>query len=210
MTTEAPPLVSQVSPVSSPRASWLGSMQSALAATLTTPEWWAMALAAFLVRGGILLILLPIVALPTPTGLITDLSPPVEALLLGTPSLVGTVLAAAVLYGLWPAMAAAVASTLAYDFFFTEPYHTLVIYSPADAVTVAVLFSVALVTSRLAGSTVVACEKTGRHGRMIEVDPIYVDVAIHRWEQYTGRPARLGGDGKTFAEVSEHRQPVHP
>jgi two-component system, OmpR family, sensor histidine kinase KdpD len=62
------------------------------------------------------------------------------------------VLAAAVLYGLWPAMAAAVASTLAYDFFFTEPYHTLVIYSPADAVTVAVLFSVALVTSRLAGS----------------------------------------------------------
>jgi DNA modification methylase len=60
------------------------------------------------------------------------------------------------------------------------------------------------------GSTIVACEKTGRQGRMIEVDAIYVDVAIRRWEQYTGRPARLGGDGKTFAEVSEHRQPVHP
>jgi two-component system sensor histidine kinase KdpD len=62
------------------------------------------------------------------------------------------VLAAAVLYGLWPAMFAAVASTLAYDFFFTEPYHALVIYSSADAVTVAVLFLVALVTSHLAGS----------------------------------------------------------
>jgi two-component system sensor histidine kinase KdpD len=34
-------------------------------------------------------------------------------------------LGAAVLYGLWPALFAAVASTLAYDFFFTEPYHTL-------------------------------------------------------------------------------------
>jgi K+-sensing histidine kinase KdpD len=62
------------------------------------------------------------------------------------------VLAAAVLYGLWPALLAAVASTLAYDFFFTEPRHTLVIYSASDAVTVAVLFLVALVTSRLAGS----------------------------------------------------------
>jgi len=62
------------------------------------------------------------------------------------------VLGAAVLYGLWPALFAAVASTLAYDFFFTEPYHTLLIYSPADLVTVLVLFLVALVTSQLAGS----------------------------------------------------------
>jgi hypothetical protein len=62
------------------------------------------------------------------------------------------VLGAAVLYGLWPALFAAVASTLAYDFFFTEPYHALLIYSPADLVTVLVLFLVALVTSQLAGS----------------------------------------------------------
>ena len=79
------------------RASWLGSMQSAVAATLTTPEWWAIALAAFLVRGGILLVLAPIVVLPTPAGLITDLSPGVEALLLGTPSLAGALLGAAAL-----------------------------------------------------------------------------------------------------------------
>lgn len=79
------------------RSSWLGSMQSALAATLTTPEWWAMALAAFLVRGGILIVLVPILALPTPAGLITDLSPGFQALLLGTPSLAGAVLGAAVI-----------------------------------------------------------------------------------------------------------------
>ncbi|HEU4649907.1 MAG TPA: DUF4118 domain-containing protein, partial [Croceibacterium sp.] len=42
------------------------------------------------------------------------------------------VLGAAILFGLWPALVAAVASTLAYDFYFTEPYGTLVIDSPAD------------------------------------------------------------------------------
>jgi two-component system, OmpR family, sensor histidine kinase KdpD len=62
------------------------------------------------------------------------------------------VLAAAVLRGLGPALLAAVASTLAYNFFFTAPYRTLLIHSPADVVTVLVLFLVALVTSHLAGS----------------------------------------------------------
>lgn len=60
------------------------------------------------------------------------------------------------------------------------------------------------------GSTIVACEKTGRQGRMIEVDPIFVDVAIRRWEQYSGHPVRLGRDGRTFAEVSEQRQLMYP
>lgn len=62
------------------------------------------------------------------------------------------VLGAAIFYGLWPALAAAVASTLAYNFFFTAPYRTLVIHSPADVVTVVLLFLVAVVTSQLAGS----------------------------------------------------------
>ena len=62
------------------------------------------------------------------------------------------VLGAAILFGLWPALIAAVASTLAYDFFFTEPVHTFVITSPDDVVTVLVLFLVALVTSHLAGA----------------------------------------------------------
>jgi len=62
------------------------------------------------------------------------------------------VLAAAVYAGLWPALVAAVAATLAYNYYFTAPYRTLLIHSPADVVTVAVLFIVAAVTSRLAGS----------------------------------------------------------
>lgn len=62
------------------------------------------------------------------------------------------VLAAAVFSGLWPSLFAAVASALAYNFFFTTPYHTVLIDNPADAVTVVVLFLVAIVTSHLAGS----------------------------------------------------------
>lgn len=60
------------------------------------------------------------------------------------------VLAAAAYAGLWPALAAAVAGTLAFNYWFTEPYHTLMIHNPADIVTVVVLFLVAVVTSRLA------------------------------------------------------------
>lgn len=62
------------------------------------------------------------------------------------------VLGVAIFRGLWPALFAAVASAMAYNFFFTEPRHTLSMRSAADAVTVTVLFVVALVTSHLAGS----------------------------------------------------------
>lgn len=60
------------------------------------------------------------------------------------------VLAAAVLWGLGPALAAGVGASLAYNFFFTEPVHTFRMDRVADVVTVLVLFVVALVTSRLA------------------------------------------------------------
>ncbi len=62
------------------------------------------------------------------------------------------VLAAAALTGLGPAVLAAIASALAYNFFFTAPVHTFRIHSPADVVTVVVLFAVALVTSHLAAA----------------------------------------------------------
>lgn len=62
------------------------------------------------------------------------------------------VLTAAVLAGLGPALLAAIASALAYNYFFTAPYHTFRIYSPSDIVTVVVLFAVAVVTSHLAAS----------------------------------------------------------
>jgi K+-sensing histidine kinase KdpD/DNA-binding winged helix-turn-helix (wHTH) protein len=60
------------------------------------------------------------------------------------------VLAAAGFHGLWPGLTAAVASALAFNFYFTQPYHTLRISKPEDVATVALLFLVALVTSQLA------------------------------------------------------------
>ena len=41
------------------------------------------------------------------------------------------------------------------------------------------------------GSTLIACEKTGRKCRMMELDPVYCDVIIQRWEEYTGKQAEL-------------------
>lgn len=72
-------------------------MQSALVATLSRPDWWAMALAAFLVRGGFLVILLPVVSLPSTAGLVTALAPTVEAVVLGRPSLAGVLVGALVI-----------------------------------------------------------------------------------------------------------------
>jgi K+-sensing histidine kinase KdpD/DNA-binding winged helix-turn-helix (wHTH) protein len=54
--------------------------------------------------------------------------------------------------GLWPSLALALVATLAFNFFFTEPYRTLRITSPADLLTVAALFLVAVVTSQLASA----------------------------------------------------------
>lgn len=62
------------------------------------------------------------------------------------------VLGAAITAGLGPALFAAAASALAYNFFFIAPRHTFLIESPNDLVTVLVLFGVALVTSQLAAS----------------------------------------------------------
>ena len=60
------------------------------------------------------------------------------------------VLAAAGIYGFAPGLVAAVSSALAFNFYFTQPVHTLRISSPEDVATVALLFLVALVTSQLA------------------------------------------------------------
>jgi two-component system, OmpR family, sensor histidine kinase KdpD len=60
------------------------------------------------------------------------------------------VLAAAALWGLGPALAGGITATLAYNFFFTQPVHTLRMDRATDIVTVLVLLMVALVTSKLA------------------------------------------------------------
>jgi hypothetical protein len=79
-------------------------MRSSLAAALGRPEWWAMALAAFLVRGGIVLVVLPLLSLPTVAQLSTLLAPAVETVVLGgqtlAGALIGGLMLAAALVGL--------------------------------------------------------------------------------------------------------------
>ena len=41
------------------------------------------------------------------------------------------------------------------------------------------------------GSTLIACEKTNRHARLMELDPKYCDVIVKRWEDFTGKKAEL-------------------
>jgi len=62
------------------------------------------------------------------------------------------VLVSGVTAGLWPALLAALASALAYNFFFTAPHMTFRIDNPNDIVTVIILFAVAVVTSQLVAS----------------------------------------------------------
>lgn len=55
------------------------------------------------------------------------------------------------------------------------------------------------------GTTVMAAEKVGRRGFGLELDPLYVDATIRRWQAYTKRDAVLKATGQTFDEVAEAR-----
>ncbi len=55
------------------------------------------------------------------------------------------------------------------------------------------------------GSTLIAAEKTGRVCRGVELDPLYVDVIIRRYEAVTGREAVLAETGEAFAALAERR-----
>jgi DNA modification methylase len=39
------------------------------------------------------------------------------------------------------------------------------------------------------GSTLIAAEQTGRKAFLMEIDPLYCDVIVRRWEEFTGRKA---------------------
>lgn len=45
----------------------------------------------------------------------------------------------------------------------------------------------------------------GREARLIELDPRYVDVAVRRWQDFTGAEAVLEADGRSFAALAEER-----
>jgi DNA modification methylase len=56
------------------------------------------------------------------------------------------------------------------------------------------------------GTTIVAAEMTGRSCFAIEIDPAYVDVALLRWQAFTGEYARLDQDSRSFAEIAAERR----
>lgn len=55
------------------------------------------------------------------------------------------------------------------------------------------------------GTTIIACEKHGRCGYLMEIDPKYCDVIVKRWQEYTGNTAFLEGDNRKFDEVANER-----
>lgn len=55
------------------------------------------------------------------------------------------------------------------------------------------------------GTTLIACEIEGRDCLAMELDPLYVDVIVRRWQTFTGQQATLEGDGRTFNEIEAAR-----
>lgn len=55
------------------------------------------------------------------------------------------------------------------------------------------------------GTTIIAAEMAGRTCHAIELDPIYVDVAIRRWKAFTGQEAVLEEGGGSFCSVADRR-----
>jgi len=56
------------------------------------------------------------------------------------------------------------------------------------------------------GTTLLAAERTGRICRGIELDPLYVDTAIRRWQNLTGRDAVRSSDGELFREIEAEKE----
>ena len=55
------------------------------------------------------------------------------------------------------------------------------------------------------GTTLIAAETTGRVCYGIELNPAYVDVAVQRWQQFTGKHAVLEGAGTSFDDLRSER-----
>lgn len=55
------------------------------------------------------------------------------------------------------------------------------------------------------GTTLMAGEQSGRCVFAVELNPAYVDVAIRRWQAFTGQEARRESDGATFNQLESAR-----
>lgn len=53
-----------------------------------------------------------------------------------------------------------------------------------------------------AGTTMIAAERTGRQARLIEIDPLYVDISVERWQRLTGGTAVLAASGEPYPRTS--------
>ena len=51
------------------------------------------------------------------------------------------------------------------------------------------------------GTTLIACEKSGRRARLMELDPKYVDVICKRFELFSGKQAKRASDGAKFGDL---------
>lgn len=55
------------------------------------------------------------------------------------------------------------------------------------------------------GPQFIAAEELGRRCYGLDIEPMYCDVIVQRWQNFTGREATLEGDGRTFAAISAER-----
>jgi DNA modification methylase len=58
------------------------------------------------------------------------------------------------------------------------------------------------------GTTMIAAERTGRRARLAELDPLYVDLIIRRWQSFTGKQAINAETDACFEEVQHAREAV--
>jgi DNA modification methylase len=56
------------------------------------------------------------------------------------------------------------------------------------------------------GTTLIAAERTGRQARLVEFDPTYCDQTLQRFEQITGKQARLAASRQSFEDIAEVRR----
>jgi DNA modification methylase len=56
------------------------------------------------------------------------------------------------------------------------------------------------------GTTVIAAERTGRRCYGLEIDPLYVDTIIRRWQAYTGERAKNAASGRYFGDLENERE----
>jgi DNA modification methylase len=60
------------------------------------------------------------------------------------------------------------------------------------------------------GSTLIAAERTGRRCFGMEIDPLYLDVAIRRWQNHTGDHAVLAVSGRRFEKLEKQKSGLTP